>query len=78
MPKSSPELTASRREEIVNACEKLYQTMSLKEMILQDLAILMFFVLVGYVLSEITQKNNVNSLKKSEVQNEDSNTDGES
>lgn len=56
MPKSSPELTASRREEIVNACEKLYQTMSLKEMILQDLAILMFFVLVWYVLSEITQK----------------------
>ncbi|MCR5019461.1 hypothetical protein [Ruminococcus sp.] len=56
MPKGSPELTASRREEIVNACEKLYQTMSLKEMILQDLAILMFFVLVGYVLSEITQK----------------------
>ena len=47
-------------------------------MILQDLAILMFFVLVGYVLSEITQKNNVNSSKKSEVQNEDSNTDGES
>ncbi len=78
MPKSSPELTASRREEIVNACDKLYQTMSLKEMILQDLAILMFFVLVGYVLSEITQKNNVNSSKKSEVQNEDSNTDGES
>ena len=56
MPKGSPELTASRREEIVNACEKLYQTMSLKEMILQDLAILMFFMLVGYVLSEITQK----------------------
>ncbi len=56
MPKSSPELTASRREEIVNACEKLYQTMSLKEMILQDLAILMFFMLVGYVLSEFTQK----------------------
>ncbi len=78
MPKSSPELTASRREEIVNACEKLYQTMSLKEMILQDLAILMFFVLVEYVLSEIKQKNNVNSSKKSEVQNEDSNTDGES
>lgn len=55
MPKSSPELTASRREEIVNAYEKLYPTMSLKEMILQDLAILMFFVLVGYVLSKITQ-----------------------
>ena len=28
MPKGSPELTASRKEEIVNACEKLYQTMT--------------------------------------------------
>ena len=31
MPKGSPELTEARREEIVNACEKLYQTMSFKE-----------------------------------------------
>ena len=54
MPKGSPELIASRRVEIINAYEKLYQTMSLKEMILQELAILMLFVLVGYVLSEIT------------------------
>ena len=28
MPKGSPELTAARKEEIVNACEKLYQTMN--------------------------------------------------
>lgn len=37
MPKGSPELTASRREEIVNACEKLYQTMSFKEITMRDI-----------------------------------------
>ncbi len=31
MPKGSPELTEARREEIINACEKLYRTMSFKE-----------------------------------------------
>ena len=31
MPKSSPELTSERRKEIINACEKLYQTMSFKD-----------------------------------------------
>ena len=31
MPKSSAELTAERREEIISACEKLYQTMSFKD-----------------------------------------------
>ncbi len=39
MPKGSPELTASRREEIVNACEKLYQTMSFKEITLKEISI---------------------------------------
>ena len=28
MIKGTPELIAQRREEIINACEKLYQTMS--------------------------------------------------
>ena len=37
MPKGSPELTASRNEEIVNACEKLYQTMSFKEITIKDI-----------------------------------------
>lgn len=37
MPKGSPELTASRREEIVNACEKLYQTMSFKEITIKEI-----------------------------------------
>ncbi len=37
MPKGSPELTASRKEEIVNACEKLYQTMSFKEITIKDI-----------------------------------------
>ncbi len=31
MPKGSPERTHVRREEIINACEKLYRTMSFKE-----------------------------------------------
>ncbi len=39
MPKGSSELTASRREEIVNACEKLYQTMSFKEITLKDISV---------------------------------------
>lgn len=39
MPKGSPELTASRREEIVNACEKLYSTMSFKEITLKYISV---------------------------------------
>ena len=31
MPKGSPELVAARKEEIIAACEKLYQTMSFKD-----------------------------------------------
>ena len=37
MPKGSLELTASRKEEIINACEKLYQTMSFKEITIRDI-----------------------------------------
>ncbi len=37
MPKGSPELTASRREEIINACEKLYQTMSFKDITIKEI-----------------------------------------
>ena len=37
MPKGSHELTASRKEEIINACEKLYQTMSFKEITIRDI-----------------------------------------
>jgi AcrR family transcriptional regulator len=38
MPKGSTELTNARREEIISACEKLYQTMSFKEITLKDIA----------------------------------------
>ncbi len=37
MPKGSPERTAARREEIINACEKCYQTMSFKEITLKEI-----------------------------------------
>ena len=37
MPKGSPELTASRKEEIMNACETLYQTMSFKEITIKEI-----------------------------------------
>ncbi len=37
MPKGSPELTAARKEEIINACEYLYQTMSFKEITLKEI-----------------------------------------
>ena len=39
MPKGSPELKASRREEIVNPCEKLYQTMSFREITLKEISV---------------------------------------
>ncbi len=37
MPKGSPELTSARMEEIINACEKLYQTMSFKEITMKEI-----------------------------------------
>ena len=37
MPKGSPERTAARTEEIINACEKLYQTMSFKDITLKEI-----------------------------------------
>ncbi len=38
MPKGSPELTNARREEIINACEKLYRFKSFKEITLKDIS----------------------------------------
>lgn len=38
MPKGSPELTAVRKDEIMNACEKLYQKKNFKEITLQDIS----------------------------------------
>ena len=38
MPKGSPELTNSRKQEIINACEKLYQTKSFKEITLKEIS----------------------------------------
>lgn len=38
MPKVSEELTNARREEIITACEALYQTRSFKEIALKDIA----------------------------------------
>lgn len=37
MIKGTPELIAERREEIVNACEQLYQTMSFKDITLKEI-----------------------------------------
>ena len=37
MPMGSPERTAARREEIIRACEKLYQTMSFKDITLKEI-----------------------------------------
>ena len=37
MPKGSPERTAARKEEILSACEKLYQTMSFKDITLKEI-----------------------------------------
>ena len=37
MPKGSPERTSARKEEIVKACEHLYQTMSFREINLKEI-----------------------------------------
>ena len=37
MPKGSPERTVARKEEIISACEKLYQTMSFKDITLKEI-----------------------------------------
>ena len=37
MPKGSAELTNARREEIISACRKLYETMSFKEITLKEI-----------------------------------------
>ena len=37
MIKGTPELIASRREEIISACQRLYQTMSFKEITLKEI-----------------------------------------
>ena len=37
MPKGSPELTAARKEEIMDACEKLYRTMDFREITLKEI-----------------------------------------
>ena len=38
MPAGSTEKTNARKEEIINACEKLYQTMSFKDITLKDIS----------------------------------------
>ena len=38
MPKGSPELTKARKEEIISACETLYQTMSFKDITIKEIA----------------------------------------
>ena len=38
MPKGSPELTNARREEIIAACENLYQTMGFKDVTIKEIA----------------------------------------
>ncbi len=37
MPKGSPERTSARKEEIIAACRKLYETMSFKEITLKEI-----------------------------------------
>lgn len=37
MPKGSEELTAARKEEIIDACAELYRTMSFKEITMKDI-----------------------------------------
>ena len=43
MFKGTPEIIAQRREEIVAACEKLYQTMSFKDITLKEISLVTSF-----------------------------------
>ncbi len=43
MPKGGAELVAARREEIINACEKLYETKGFKEITLKDIGTITSF-----------------------------------
>ncbi len=43
MIKGTPELIAGRREEIINACEKLYQRVSFREITLKEIGNLTSF-----------------------------------
>ena len=43
MPKGSAELTAARREEIMDACELLYRTMNFKEITLKGIGVVTSF-----------------------------------
>jgi len=43
MVKGTPELIAGRREEVINACEQLYQTMSFREITLKEIGELVPF-----------------------------------
>lgn len=44
MPAGSEKRTNARREEIINACEKLYQTMSFKEITIKQIGeVISFF-----------------------------------
>ena len=38
MPKGSPELVSARKEEIIAACETLYQTMGFREITIKEIA----------------------------------------
>ena len=37
MPKGSKELTSARKDEIINACAALYETMSFREITLKEI-----------------------------------------
>ncbi len=43
MPKGGAELVAARREEIINACEKLYETKGFKDITLKDIGTITSF-----------------------------------
>ena len=60
MPKGSPELTEARREEIINACESLYQTMSFKEITIKEIGNVTSFTrtsVYNYLAPSEMQKN---------------------
>ena len=67
MPKGSPELTAARKEEIINACEQLYQTMSFKEITLKEIGNVTSFTRTSIYNYFQTKVNENEQLTKKEL-----------
>ena len=69
MPKGSPELTRARREEIINACEKLYEVMSFKEVTIKEIS---KYTSSGLITARIRSVDSLSGSGKTDIGRKDS------